>query len=74
MTEIRSALLAACHREHLYTGYSFRFGAATTAAERGSPDSAIQTLWEIERVLGYVRIPREQLALISKTLGARSEN
>ena len=56
VTEIRSALSAAGHREQLYAGHSFRVGAATTAAQRGISDSAIQTLGipEMEKF----RVPR----------------
>ena len=74
VTEIRSALSAAGHQEQLYAGHSFRVGAATTAAKQGISDSAIQTLgrWKSAAYLAYVRIPRERLATISKTLSARS--
>ena len=76
VTEIRSALSAAGHREQLYAGHSFRVGAATTAAKQGISDSAIQTLgrWKSAAYLAYVRIPRERFATISKTLSARSVN
>ena len=51
-------------------GYSFRIGAATTAATRGIEDSVIRTLgrWESVAYLQYVCIPREQLFGVSSQL------
>ena len=70
VTAVRVALSAAGRSEGHSAGHSFRVGAATTAAQCGIPDSAIQTLgrWKSAAYLAYVRIPREKLAAISRTL------
>ena len=54
----------------LYAGHSFKIGAASMAAACGIEDSTIQTLgqWESAAYLRYMRIPREKLASISKSL------
>ena len=54
----------------LYNGHSFRIGAATTAAQRGIPDSTIQMLgrWQSTAYLCYIRTPRSQLTSISSQL------
>ena len=50
-----------------YNGHSLRIGAATTALAGGIPDATIQTLgrWKSDAYKQYIRIPREQLAVIS---------
>ena len=65
-TALRSCGIDPC----LYTGHSFRIGAATTAASVGIEDSVIQMLgrWRSAAFLRYVRTPREQLASISGRL------
>lgn len=54
----------------LYSGHSFRIGAASTAAANGVEDSLIQTLgrWKSSAYLTYVRIPAESLAAISMSI------
>jgi len=57
VTAVRVALSAAGRSEGHYAGHSFRVGAATTAAQCGIPDSAIQTLgrWKSAAYLDRVR-------------------
>ena len=54
----------------VYSGHSFRIGAATTTAANGVEDSTIQTLgrWKSSAYLSYVRIPPENLASLSRSL------
>ena len=54
----------------LYSGHSFRIGAATSAAQAGIQDSTIQALgrWSSGAFLTYVRTPRSQLAGFSREL------
>ena len=53
-----------------YAGYSFRIGAAMSAALAGVEDSTIQALgrWQSSAFLQYIRMPQEQLAAISRRL------
>ena len=55
-----------------YAGHSFRIGAATTAIARGVSETTVQTLgrWASDSFKRYVRIPREDLAMISKQMAA----
>ena len=50
--------------------HSFWIGAATTAARVGLEDSMIRTLgrWRSDTYLSYVRLPRDHLASISRSL------
>ena len=71
VTQIRRALSAAgidCKR---YAGHSFRIGAATAAGRRGLPPATIKTLgrWSSSAYLLYIRLPRQQLAEVSKLIG-----
>ena len=67
--QIKSALTAAGVSCKHYSGHSFRIGATSTAASRGIPE-AIKTLscLESSAYLLYIKLPREQLAGISKAI------
>ena len=67
---LQAAMRQAGLEDTLYNGHSFRSGAATTAAQNGLEDSLIQTLgrWRSDAFKLYIKIPREQLALVSRTL------
>jgi len=68
--EVRQSLLAVNLPVHLYTGHSFRIGAATTAASAGIEDSTIQTLgkWHSSLYLLYIRLNPAHLANFSSTM------
>jgi hypothetical protein len=67
---VREAMDQTGINSSLYTGHSFRIGAATTAAQRGVQDSLIKTLgrWESAAYTVYIRTPRETLCAVSRTL------
>ncbi len=69
---VRAALAPSGVDASVYSGHSFRIGAATIAALVGVEDSMIKTLgrWQSSAYLLYVRIPREQLAVVSRKLSA----
>ena len=54
------------------SGNSFRIGAATTAMARGVSETTVQTLgrWASDSFRRYIRIPREDLAEVSKRMSA----
>ena len=64
---VRQALEKAGLDPKKYSGYSFRIGAATAAAEKGMEDSVIKTLGSLA-YLEYIKIPREQFASYSRLL------
>ena len=69
-TFVVEALTAAGIDAKKYAGhmYSFRIGAATTAARKGISAEKIQTLgrWESAAYLLYIRLSREKLSSVSK--------
>ena len=70
VAEIRAALTLAGMNPSLYSGQSFRIGAATSAAAAGIEDSIIKTLgrWSSNAYQTYVKLPREELASIAARL------
>ena len=70
VNQIREVLASVGILQDDYAGHSFRIGAATTAALAGVEDSTIQALgrWQSSAFLQYIRMPREQLATISRLL------
>ena len=72
VTQVCQALLAAGKDPTPYSGYSFRIGATSTAAERGVEDLLIKILghWESAAYQHYVKILRERLAVVSKILAS----
>jgi hypothetical protein len=67
---VRAALRQVAVDDSKYSGHSFRIGAATTAAQRGVPDSLIKTLgrWESSAYTVYIRTPRETLCNVAQIL------
>ena len=68
---VRQALEKAGVDRRLYSGHSFRSGAATTANVRGLSEATIKMLgrWQSTAYLSYVKTPRDQLARMSSILG-----
>lgn len=67
---VRQALGQAGIESAMYSGHSFRIGAATTAALMGVEDSMIKMLgrWESAAYQRYIRTPRDTLAAVSVRL------
>lgn len=74
VAEMREALTLAGFDPTLYAGHSFRIGAATTAAQRGLPDSLIKTLgrWRSSAYTVYIRTPRDTLCAVTGLLARSS--
>lgn len=64
LRSLKKILQKTGHDSHLYTGHSFRIGAATTAARVGIPDHLIQTLgrWSSDSYLRYIRVDQTSIA------------
>ena len=72
VSAVRKALAEAGLTPEDYAGHSFRIGAATTAAACGVPVDTIMTLgpWKSQAYQLYIRLPREQLMGISRTIAS----
>ena len=72
VTEVRRLLQLAGLDPELYSGHSFRIGAATAAAQAGLEGHTIQTLgrWQSAAYLTYIRLPRDSLAQVSTALAS----
>ena len=72
---VHSALSSAGIDASPYSGHSFRIGVATMAAKNGIGDCIIQTMgrWKSDAYVRYVRLPREQLADVSRALMVESK-
>ena len=70
MSKVRESLSMAGVNVKLYSGHSFRIGAATTAGHKGLPSEKIQTLgrWDSTAYLLYVRLSREELSSTLKII------
>ena len=64
---MHSALDALGFDQSVFSGHSFRSGAAMAAAQAGLPDSTIQTLgrWNSTAFMSYFPTPRHQLATLT---------
>eukprot|EP00731_Ephydatia_muelleri_P006557 Em0003g805a len=69
---VRQAMQVSGIDDKLYSGHSFRIGAATTAASCGLQDSLIKTLgrWESAAYTIYIRTPRTELCGVAAKLVA----
>ena len=67
VSEVKKALQKAQIDSSLYSGHSFRIGAASAAAAAGVPAYFIKMLgrWESEAYHLYIRTPRESLAAVT---------
>ena len=70
VSEVRKTLSAAGINAKVYSGHSFRIGAATTAGRKGLSAEKIQTLgrWESSAYLLYIRLSREELSSVSQLI------
>lgn len=69
VSEVKRALELSDEYSSRFNGHSFRIGAASMAAARGSEDSVIKTLgiWESEAYQRYIKISKQDLAQFCKT-------
>ena len=69
---VKAALQVAGIDHKLYSGHSFRIGAATSAACAGLPAHTIQAMcrWSSDAYLTYIKCPRDSLAKISRVIAA----
>jgi hypothetical protein len=69
---VKAALQSAGLVNTLYSGHSFRIGAATSAASAGVPAHLIQAMgrWSLDAYLTYIRAPPQLLASVSPALAS----
>jgi integrase len=74
VSEVKKGLQAAGLDQSLYTGHSFRSGAATSAASAGVPAHLIQSAgrWSSDAYLVYIKTPIESFTELSKTLACQA--
>ena len=70
VANVRSALSQQGINPSIYSGHSFRRGAATAALDRGLGDATIKMLgrWKSDAYTRYIRTPRAQLAAYTQLL------
>ena len=70
ISQVREVLTEAGLDASLYSGHSFRIGAATSAARAGIEDSTIRALgrWSSTAFLLYICTPRQHLAQLTSSL------
>ena len=70
VSSVRRALSGIGLQTSLYSGHSFRIGAATTAAAQGISDALIKTMgrWESIAYTTYIQTPIDQIAAVSRRL------
>jgi site-specific recombinase XerD len=70
IVELKSAIQLLGLNQQLYSGHSFRIGAATSAASAGVPAHIIQTMgrWSSDAYLCYIRSSADELAKVARSI------
>ena len=70
ISSVRRALSGIGLQTSLYSGHSFRIGAATIAADQGIGDALTKTMgrWESIAYTTYIQTPIDQIAAVSRRL------